>query len=219
MAIPSAFTQQKEPRTMATTADLSTATTKAIVTDLTAEQVGKKPLKTIHYRMMYLEVSGHSVKEIADAIGYTPDGIYLARQSDVYQRELAKLREMIQSEAISRAVERLNLLVPKAIEEIESILNNPTATKALRLKAAQDILNRVPATSLTLRQFPSAHSQPQLTADELETALEQSNDLLNNLPELQRTVLEAARQRALEEMTQINEALAQLQHDNDHPSA
>src|SRR5215211_7283041 len=34
-------------------------------------------------RMMYLEVFGHSVKEIADATGYTTDGIYLARQSDV----------------------------------------------------------------------------------------------------------------------------------------
>jgi hypothetical protein len=164
--------------------------------------------------MMYLEVFGHSIKEIADATGYTPDGIYLARQSAVYQRELAKLREMIQSEAIQQAVERLNILVPMAIQEIESILTDPTAPKALKLRAAQDILNRVPATSIALRQFPNPSGKPQMTVDELDSALQRSRELLNNLPELQISTLQNARQRALQELTQIDEALAQMQNPN-----
>lgn len=56
--------------------------------------------------------------------------------------------------------------------------------------------------------------QPQMTADKLETAFERSNDLLNNLPEWQLSILQNARLQALQQVTQIDEALAQMQNAN-----
>jgi hypothetical protein len=198
---------------MSTTTDLSTVTTNAIAQALSTEQAlpeGKKPLKTVHYRMMYLEVFGHSVKEIAEALGYTTEGIYLARQTELYQRELAKLRAQIQSEAIQRVVERLNILILPAIEVIESILHDPDAPKALKLRAAQDILNRVPATSITLRQFSNPSGKPEMTEEEWEKAVEHMNNVAATIPGMQCEMLERARQKALDELTRIDEALAQV---------
>jgi hypothetical protein len=108
----------------------------------------------------------------------------------------------------------LNILVPRAIQEIESILNDPNSPRALRLKAAQDILNRVPATSIALRQLSNSVGQPQMTANELEGSLQHANEVLAKLPDLQITILEDARRRALQEITQIDEALKQMQHPN-----
>jgi hypothetical protein len=182
---------------------------KLVPTSTYYADMAPQTLKPKHFQMIMLEALGCTVQEIAHATGFSCENVYIVRQNEVFQREVAKLRERIQSECIQRAVEQLNLHVLNAVETIASTMNDPNAPKALRLKAAQDILNRVPATSITLRQFSNPSGKPQMTADELDSALERGKELLNNLPELQLSTLQNARQRALQELTQIDEALAQ----------
>jgi hypothetical protein len=128
-------------------------------------------MKPIYYQILLLDLIGTPPKDIAAATGYSTANIYLIQHSPIYQQELRAMRTQQQHHWMQMALDKLYSQALPAIEFQINLMNNREASLYLRQRAAADLLDRIPDTSKSLRQFIEKQ-QPQLTDEQVQEMLE-----------------------------------------------
>lgn len=100
-----------------------------------------KTLSERHHNILRMHLLGYSNIEIAERLGCTPTAVGLAVNSNLGRIQTRMMRAELDNGAIE-AAKRIRALAPKAIDVIEQTLDDPDAPIAVRLKAAQDALDR-----------------------------------------------------------------------------
>jgi hypothetical protein len=144
----------------------------------TYTDMAPKTLKHAHYEMLLLDATGASVKDIANATGYSPDMVYCVRKSEAYQQALTNIRTQIQTECVNFAVEKLNRLALKAVEVLEQTLQSPETPWRQKLFTAREVL-----------KFVSEHggmpSRPSTTPEKLAALTERLDRALDAAAKLE----------------------------------
>ncbi len=97
--------------------------------------------------VLHMDLAGiYDRAAIASATGYALNSITIIRSKPLYKAAFAKMQEMVKrarQEAMLRAVDRLDSLVPEAIDTFAA-LNREADSDSVRLKAAQSICDYAP---------------------------------------------------------------------------
>lgn len=100
-----------------------------------------KTLNARHHEILRLSLLGFSNKEIADKLGCTPATVSNTLNSGLGREHSAILRAEADASALETA-KRIREISPKAIELIERLITDDEAPANVRLRAAQDALDR-----------------------------------------------------------------------------
>lgn len=98
-------------------------------------------MNQLHHEIVRRIVMGQKDKEIADSLGCTTATVKYTRESPVVQRKL----EIMMGARDASAIEvrnRIAEMAPLALFKIEELLEKENISESVRLKAAQDILDR-----------------------------------------------------------------------------
>lgn len=113
---------------------------------------------------MRLHALGYSQKEIAERLGCTPATVGNVVNSSLGQLHTGIIRKGI-DEASMEAAKRVRALAPAALDVIEDILASSDVPSAVRLRAAQDALDR--AGFGAVRKMDVHTTSLSLTSDDL----------------------------------------------------
>lgn len=121
-----------------------------------------------------MDILGLSAKQIAERINSDIDmphinvrEIEVLMKSDLYQRDRSELIEAFRRQAIRGAVDTLLMANQQAAEFLTDAMTNMTFRPNTRMKAAIEILDRIPQTSKTLRQYIGEAESSIITEEQL----------------------------------------------------
>jgi len=99
-------------------------------------------LRSRHHLIIRLHATGQlNGKEIAEIVDVTPQTVYNTLNSDLAKQKIAYLRRQAEGHTID-ILKELQNLAPTAVAQLEDVLTDPGAKQKLRVKVAQDILDR-----------------------------------------------------------------------------
>lgn len=124
-----------------------------------------KRLNERHHQILRMSLLGYSNIAIAKALGCTPATVSNAVNSGLGRQHSSLLRAAADSQAIEVA-KSIRQLAPQAIGVIEDILQDSDCPSAVRLRAAQDALDR--AGFAPVKRVDVNNTQLRLTAEDLE---------------------------------------------------
>lgn len=124
-----------------------------------------KKLNERHHNILRLHLLGYSNKEIADRLGCTPTSVSIAVNSNLGRIQASLMRAEVDNGAIE-AAKRIRALAPKAIDVIEETMANEDVPAAVRLRAAQDALDR--AGFGAVKRVDMRSTSVSLSSDDLE---------------------------------------------------
>lgn len=104
-------------------------------------QYQPKQISERHRNILRLYALGYAIKEIAERLSCTPATVSNVVNSNLGRLHTEILRKGI-DEAAMEAAKRVRALAPAALSVIEEILEDETVPSAVRLRAAQDALDR-----------------------------------------------------------------------------
>jgi hypothetical protein len=111
----------------------------------------------------------------AEGIPTTEGDILTIMSSPLYERERDKFFNLFRINAVRSAGEILTLSVAEAVELLRSSMTNLLLKPAQRLQAAIQILDRVPETSRSLRQFVKSDLDSPITQEMADRMAERIN--------------------------------------------
>lgn len=94
-----------------------------------------------HHRIMRLHLLGYSGREIASMLGLSESRVSIVINSNLGRCQSAIMKSEADTSAIETA-RRIREVAPKALQVIEDILADDSVPSSVRLKAAQDALDR-----------------------------------------------------------------------------
>lgn len=100
-----------------------------------------KTLNARHHEILRLSLLGYSNKEIAGRLDCTPATVSNVLNSGLGREHSALLRAEADYNALETA-KRIREISPKAIELVERLITDDDTPAAVRLRAAQDVLDR-----------------------------------------------------------------------------
>jgi predicted transcriptional regulator len=101
-----------------------------------------KRLWELHHEVLRRRFLGQRVKDIADAVGLTPQRVSQVLNSPLAQEKLRVMRAEADGTAVDVA-KRIAELAPKAVAVLDKLLDgNNGVSPAVRASAAKDILDR-----------------------------------------------------------------------------
>ncbi|MEG0299356.1 MAG: hypothetical protein RR450_03660 [Oscillospiraceae bacterium] len=109
--------------------------------DIRVTNYGPKKLNNQHHEILRRSLCGQSHKAIANSLGITAETVGRVLGSPVGREKGAILHAEADYNAIDIAKE-IRALAPKALEIMESLMDNETNPAAVRLRAATDLLDR-----------------------------------------------------------------------------
>lgn len=124
-----------------------------------------KELSERHRNILRLYALGYTIKEIAERIGCTQATVSNIVNSELGRTHTEVFRRGIDNAALDSAI-RLRAMAPAALDVIEGIIQDENAPAALRLRAAQDTLDR--AGYGAVKRMDIRATSVSLTADDLE---------------------------------------------------
>lgn len=101
--------------------------------------VGPKKINARHEIVIYLAAVGRKGGEIAQAVRMTESQISILLSNTEIQRRIGETQEKVFGEDHKK---RFTRILPGAISTAENIMLDTTTKPAVRLKAAQDLINR-----------------------------------------------------------------------------
>ncbi len=140
-----------------------------------------KSLNARHHRILQLSLLGYSHKQIAESLGCTPATVSTVVNSGLGRAQSALLRAEADFNAVETAKE-IRALAPRAIKLISDVLEDESVSAAVRLRAAQDALDRAgfaPVKTTNVNQVSVSLSSSDLdTLKEQALARAQANGLV-----------------------------------------
>lgn len=126
-----------------------------------------KRLLPVHYRMIELVLEGYGAAEIAQAMGYSPQGVSSVMACAIFQDELSLQRARRQSvhlQAVASTVvearDKLHGLAVKAVDRLQQTLNSTNENIALR--SVTTILDRIDGLNIPEKE----KTQPQIVSQD-----------------------------------------------------
>lgn len=119
-----------------------------------------------HRNILRLYALGYTIRDIASRLSCTPATVSNIVNSNLGRLHTDILRKGI-DEAAMEAAKRVRALAPAALSVIEEILDDPSVPSAVRLRAAQDALDR--AGFAAVKKMDVHTTSLSLTADDLAT--------------------------------------------------
>lgn len=100
-------------------------------------------LNTRHRLIIQMHVQGYQHKEIAQRLGITEPVVRYTLESEIGREQVQAMMEAGDVEAVN-VREEISRLAPVALRVLEDVVNGdePTASVSLRVKTAQDLLDR-----------------------------------------------------------------------------
>lgn len=124
-----------------------------------------KKLNERHHNILRLHLLGYSNKQIAERLGCTPASVSIAVNSNLGRLQAGLMRAEVDNGAIE-AAKRIRALAPKAIDVIEETMSDEEVPYAVRLRAAQDALDR--AGFGAVKRVDTRSMSVSLSSDDLE---------------------------------------------------
>jgi len=98
-------------------------------------------MNQMHHEIVRRIVLGQKDHEIADAIGCTKATVKYTRESPVVKQKL-EIMMGARDASVLEVRKRINSLAPLALQQLEEMMIDETASDATRTKIAQDLLDR-----------------------------------------------------------------------------
>lgn len=95
-----------------------------------------------HRQIILMSALGKTQAEICRELGISQSWLSLMLNLPNVKLSIEKLQKDIEGEAVATHVDRLQTLVPRALDRIEDLMDNGVPQDAVRLGAAKDILDR-----------------------------------------------------------------------------
>lgn len=154
-------------------------------------EIKSKPYQPVkmsdrHHRIMRLHLLGYSGREIAVMLGMSESRVSIVLNSNLGRCQAAIMRAEADTSAIETA-RRIREVAPKALQVIEDILADDSVPSSVRLRAAQDALDR--AGHGAVKKLDVRSTSVSLSSDELEDiksaalARAKANGLIVDMPE------------------------------------
>lgn len=118
--------------------------------------------------IMLHHILGLSAQKIARRLGVEEREVEVLMSSELYQLNLANAIDAFRRKATRNAVDRLVFAAEDATEFLASLPDNMMHKPSIRLRAALEILDRIPETSKTLRQYVSHNVESGFTDEQVE---------------------------------------------------
>jgi len=126
----------------------------------------------VHHQVKRRIFLGHKNTDIAIALKITKEQVSSIRNSPVVQEQLKLMQNKADDEVIS-IKEEVSKLAPRAVEVLETILNDVNCPANVRLSAAKDTLDR--SGNAAPQQVNHLHGH--FTADDLAQIKDRANEL------------------------------------------
>lgn len=124
-----------------------------------------KSLNAQHHEILRLTLLGKSQVDIAAELGCTPQTVNIAVNSGLGRDQLSLLHAEADVNAVEIA-QKIRETAPVALAAIQSIIESPDVSAAVRLKASIDILDR--AGHAPIKKVDVRKMSMELSADDLE---------------------------------------------------
>ena len=111
-------------------------------------------LRAKHFLAAALQAMGLSNIEVAHSVGFTKEYISLLSQSSLFQAEVQRLTLQLQSKLVTDAAKRLEAELHRNIDTMIEVRDNTNVGPAVRLRAANDLMDHVPGMSRNARSAP-----------------------------------------------------------------
>lgn len=128
-----------------------------------------KQLKSQHREIARLKTSGLGTTEIAEQVGMRVSSVSIILNDPLCQAHIAKLEAKADEKTID-VRKKLAELNSKAVSTIDELLSDADVSDSVKLKAAQDVLNRNGYIPIQQHQVMHAH----LTSDDLRAMKERA---------------------------------------------
>lgn len=104
--------------------------------------IGPRELNQRHHMMAMYAAAGRSNNDIAEALGFTASRVSIIMSTTRMKRAVSDYRRRDYEPSLQENIARMNGLIPKAIDSIQEILENPQEKARTKLAAANELLNR-----------------------------------------------------------------------------
>lgn len=125
-----------------------------------------KKLTELHHNILRLHMLGYKGREIAEKLGCSTMTVSNALNSSLGRFQTSIIRAELDGTAVE-AAKQIRQLAPKAIRLIEEVMDDDEAPISVRLRAAQDALDR--AGFAAVKKVDMRNTSVSLTKDDLES--------------------------------------------------